>query len=237
LRLLTGALYSMQPLARLSGRLRHGLAPWRRRSAALAMPLPRSGSMWSEQWQSAHQRLEQIEAALKCQSCAVLQGGDYDRWDLQVRGGIFGAARLRLAVEEHGAGRQLVRYRCWPCFSRVGLALVAALGGLAVGAALSDPWFVAAVLGVATLLLAWAAVRDCATAIGVLSRAIDAQPDDARVEERKAPEPRRPAPSLNGVGQAMRRSENGRVDGSPSSAPLGDMPSAPHVVPFSSRHE
>jgi glycosyltransferase involved in cell wall biosynthesis len=239
LRTLTAFLYTLQPVARLSGRLRYGLAPWRRRATALALPLPRSGSLWSEQWQSAHQRLEQLEAALKLHSCAVLQGGDYDRWDLQVRGGLLGVARLRLAVEEHGGGRQLVRFRCWPQFSRVGLALILTLGLLAAGAALSDPWFVAAVLAGAALLLAWAAVRDCATAVGVLAGALAAEPDDARAEkEKQGPEPRRAA--LADVGQALRRSENGRetrrVDGSPSSAPLADLP-APQVVPFSSRHE
>ncbi len=240
LRLVTAFLYTLQPVARLSGRLRYGLAPWRRRAAALALPLPRSGSIWSERWQSAHDRLEQIETELKRHSCAVLQGGDYDRWDLQVRGGLMGVARMRLAVEEHGGGRQLVRFRCWPQFSRVGLALVLTLALLAGAAALSDPWFVAAVLAASALLLAWAAIRDCATAVGVLVGALTAQPDDATQVKEKAREPRalrRATPVLAEVGQARRRTENGRVDGSPSSAPLGDLPSAPHVVPFSSRHE
>src|SRR2546429_523414 len=36
-----------------------------------------------------------------------------DCWDLEVRGGFFGAARLLLAVEDHPGG-QLVRLRSWP---------------------------------------------------------------------------------------------------------------------------
>ena len=34
-------------------------------------------------------------------------------------------ARMRIAVEEHGGGRQLLRFRIWPRCSRIGLALVA----------------------------------------------------------------------------------------------------------------
>ena len=52
----------------------------------------------------------------------VVRGGDIDRWDIQVRLGPLGSARLRVAVEEHGQGRQLVRYRVWPRWSRAAAA-------------------------------------------------------------------------------------------------------------------
>ena len=32
-----------------------------------------------------------------------MQGGDYDRWDLEIRGGLLGSLRTRMAIEEHGA--------------------------------------------------------------------------------------------------------------------------------------
>jgi hypothetical protein len=54
-------------------------------------------------------------SALVREGSVVRSGGDWDSWDLQVRGGMLGAARLRMAIEEHGAGRQLVRVRSWPC--------------------------------------------------------------------------------------------------------------------------
>jgi len=115
LRTLTALLYLLQPLARLSGRLAHGLTPWRRRGPrALISPWPRSVSLWSERWQSTEQRMRAIAAAVSQQGAVLRSGGDWDRWDLQVRGGVVGNARLRVAIEEHGSGRQLVRVRFWP---------------------------------------------------------------------------------------------------------------------------
>jgi hypothetical protein len=37
-----------------------------------------------------------------------------------------------VTIEEHGRGRQLLRYRIWPRWSRGELALIAALAGLVV---------------------------------------------------------------------------------------------------------
>ena len=49
----------------------------------------------------------------------VIRGGDFDRWDLELRKGLFASTRLMLAIEEHGGGRQLARIKMWPRFSRV----------------------------------------------------------------------------------------------------------------------
>ena len=65
-------------------------------------------------WQAPTRWLETLEEALRPTGVPPLRGGDFDRWDLEVPGGISGSCRLRMAVEEHGAGRQLVRFRCWP---------------------------------------------------------------------------------------------------------------------------
>ena len=40
---------------------------------------------------------------------------------------LFGAGRLHMTVEEHGAGRQLVRFRCWPCVSPIAACTTAVL--------------------------------------------------------------------------------------------------------------
>ena len=58
------------------------------------------------------------EEGLRAEGLALEIGGEFDRWDLEVRGGFFGCARLRLAVEEHGGGRQLARFRVWPRVGR-----------------------------------------------------------------------------------------------------------------------
>ncbi len=209
-------LHMLQPLARLSGRLRYGLAPWRRRSAVMALPIIRLHSIWSERWQSAHERLHTIETELRSHGCAVLQGGEYDRWDLQVRGGMLGVARMRMAVEEHGAGRQLVRTRSWPKYSRVGLALIVSFAALSAGAALAGTWIVSVILGAIAVLLAVSAMRDCATAAGVLARVLDAQPPESEVRVRRAPKgPLHATPSWASVGPATtgNGNENGREKG------------------------
>jgi hypothetical protein len=52
-RAVTGVLFLAQPAARLAGRLRHGLAPWRRaRLAGFRAPRPRTEAVWSEDWQA-----------------------------------------------------------------------------------------------------------------------------------------------------------------------------------------
>src|SRR3989442_11228887 len=52
-RLLTAALHLVQPLARLRGRLKEGLTPWRCRGASKPAPLrPVTTSIWSEHRQA-----------------------------------------------------------------------------------------------------------------------------------------------------------------------------------------
>jgi glycosyltransferase involved in cell wall biosynthesis len=248
LRGMTAFLYMLQPLARLSGRLRHGLAPWRRRSlTGLALPRPRTKSIWSERWESPDERLQRIEDQLRLYGCAVLKGSEFDRWDLQVRGGMLGVARLRMAVEEHGGGRQLARFRSWPEYSRLGAAFSAGFAALAVGAALSeDAAIVFAVLATAAIGLLLSAVRDCATASGVLLHAIEGQAELAEARAHSQQEHRTPAvPELAAASLSVADtlSDNGRLpstaslngdDGGRAGA-LDELPS--QVVPFSPRHE
>src|SRR5262249_5023178 len=79
---LTTLLYLMQPLARLRGRWRYGLTPWRWRSArGLVWPWPRTLQVWSEQWQCPIGRLQTLEETLRAEGAAGMRGGDYDRWD------------------------------------------------------------------------------------------------------------------------------------------------------------
>ena len=139
LRLLTGFLYLAQPLARLDGRLRHGLTPWRRRGPrALSLPVARNASFWCEHWQGVEERVRAIADELGRKGAVVCSGGDWDRWDLQVRGGLFGVARLRIGIEEHGGGAQLVRVRAWPRPRPGALAVCLLAVALATLAGLSD---------------------------------------------------------------------------------------------------
>ncbi len=141
LRLLTMWCYLIQPVARLTGRLSRGLNPWRMRfPCGLDIPIPREFAIWSEKWRSADDRLMELEASLKSEGLCVQRGGDFDRWDLSLRSGVFGSIRLRLAIEEHGGGKQLVRLRTWPVFPRIYLVVVTMLVVLGVFDLYAKSW-------------------------------------------------------------------------------------------------
>ena len=169
LRALTGCLYLLQPLARLSGRLGHGLSPWRRRGpGGLGAPLPRSYAFWSERWSESEQRVRALRCALQARGSAVDSGGGWDRWDLQVRGGLLGVARLRLAIEEHGAGRQLVRVRSWPHAGRGAIALVLGVALLVALARLGGGNAATLVFAGVALALVLRVLYECGVASAVL---------------------------------------------------------------------
>jgi len=188
---LTGLLHLLQPLARLAGRARHGLTPWRRRCPRrLTIPLPRTTSVWSERWRPPAAWILLVESALGRLSPATRRGGDYDRWDLELRGGMLGAVRMRFGVEEHGSGRQFVRCRSWPVPSRVGLVVALVVGGLAGAAASAGATVAGLLLAAVTTALVLAAVRDCSAATGTLRCALASQEQ----EPATAPAASRPAP-------------------------------------------
>jgi GT2 family glycosyltransferase len=169
LRVLTIILHLAQPLARLAGRLRHGLAPWRRPCGGpSAFPRIGSASTWSEVWRRPESWLEVVEALLLAKRVPTLRGGVYDRWDLQARGGLLGACRVRSAVEDHSAGKQLLRFRFWPKPSLAGIATVLVLGLIAVLAAVDGTWAAFAGLAAAAVTVAGWMASDCAIAMGAV---------------------------------------------------------------------
>lgn len=171
MRLITAGLHVIQPLARLAGRLRHGLVPWRQHGPrALAMPRPRTDTLWSERWRPASARLLDLERALS--EARPRRGDEYERWDLEVRGGLLGTARIRTSLEEHGDGNQLVRMRSWPVPSLAAVGLGTVLVGLAVLAYFDSAPMAASVIAVAAALLAIWCSRDCAAAVGALHAGI-----------------------------------------------------------------
>jgi GT2 family glycosyltransferase len=176
LKCLTALLHLLQPLARLFGRLTCGLTPWRRHVPWIpALPWPRNFSIWTQQWQAPSERLEFIQSSLRGEGACVLSGGHFDRWDLEVRGSILGAARLRMAVEEHGLGQQLVRFRTWPRCSGAGIILTFFFSELAAAAVLDHAPAAATILGLIAVGLAGRMVQECAAAIGAVLRPIQLQ--------------------------------------------------------------
>jgi hypothetical protein len=153
----------IQPLARLRGRLRHGLSPWRRRGLkGFSLPLRRTIVIWSERWRETARRLQSIETALCSSGAVVLRGGHYDRWDLQVRGGTLGSARLFTVVEEHGGGKQLLRVRVWPRFSLLPFLLILLFAALAVFAFHDHARGAGAILGAIAASFILRAFYECA---------------------------------------------------------------------------
>jgi len=172
LRLFTATLYILQPIARLWGRVQHGLSPWRKRAAGFCAPRLKQYQIWSEVWQAPTRWLEAVEEALRPTGGPALRGGDFDRWDLEVPGGISGSCRLRMAVEEHGAGRQLVRFRCWPRPAPFVLTLLVLFAVGAIDAELSHAISAAAFLGSTAALLAFHVVQQCGAAMAAADSAL-----------------------------------------------------------------
>ena len=178
LRLLTAGLHLAQPVARLRGRMTHGLTPWRPRGRqGWALPIPRTFSVWSEEWRSPEHWLGEIEERINAAGAVVYRGGDFDRWDLEVRGGLFGSARLLHAIEEHGGGKQLVQYRVWPRWAMVSLLLSSGLGLSAIVAMVNGEVLVGGTLLVLGVLTSFPAVRDTAGATNILGMAASAGND------------------------------------------------------------
>jgi O-antigen biosynthesis protein len=166
----------LQPIARLVGRVRWGLTPWRRTTiATLSIPTTYFLTLWSEIWRSAEQRMCDLEAALKAQGAVVHRGGGFDNWDLEVCGGLLGSARLKMVVEEHGQERQLVRLRVWPHYGWIGFALAAALGALASAAGHAQAGVACDSLLVAAILPLLLSLRDCGIAVGLIRKVGQAQ--------------------------------------------------------------
>ena len=165
LRSLTALLYLLQPLARLWGRLPGGLTPWRRSSPGFLLPWPRTITIWSEGWNAPEKTLQAIEAALRAYGVAFRRGGDYDRWDLEVRRGMHGSVRMLMANQEHEAGKkQLLIFRTWPLCSPGVLVLTLLFSALSFAAALDYAWAAAMILGGISVLLIIHQLQQCAAA-------------------------------------------------------------------------
>jgi GT2 family glycosyltransferase len=183
-RALIALLFLIQPLARIAGRLPQRLAHGVPSAPRLAFPAARRRSSWSEHWRSADDRLGALESELREKGALVRRGGGFDRWDLQVGGTVFGWACMRMAIEEHGAGRQLVRCHLRPRGSRPAVSvLLITLALTAIAAADAAPVAVA-VLGATALTILAAVVLKQAAAVGHLLSAVesDAAEESTRAE-------------------------------------------------------
>src|SRR5256885_3582281 len=123
-------------------------------------------------WSSDVCSSDLMEAGLRADGASVLRGGRHARWDLEVRGGFFAAARLLMGVEAHAGGKQLIRLRWWPDVPARGPLLTLFFAGLGLGAARDRAWVAAAVLGLGALLFAWRTLEQCAAAMTTIREAV-----------------------------------------------------------------
>lgn len=167
-RVLTGILHIVQPLVRLEGRLRNGLSPWRRYTKNQnALPVPRVLERWSESWVDPTDWVRAFERGIAAAGAVVRRGGPFDRWDIETRGGVLAGVRLLTVVEEHGAGRQLIRVRCRPTWSRMAAAITVGLLALAAVAAIDGAAVAAIALAVCGAAVGLRAVSEASAALAL----------------------------------------------------------------------
>ena len=70
----------------------------------------------------------------------------------------------QMTIEEHGGGKQLVRFRTWPIIYPMGLALIFLFAFLSLLAAVDQAWLVVTLLGTVTVGLVVHVFEKCATA-------------------------------------------------------------------------
>jgi len=174
LRSLTTLLYVLQPLARLIGRLGAGLHPMRSRLALRpSWPWPVCLMFWNERWSDPQEMLRAVERFAKWHGALVTRGGDFDGWDLAITSDLFGGGRLLMGVEEHGRGKQLVRFRIWPSWRLTALIPGGIMAGLAVAAWVSGVWLVGVTLLLMAALPLGQGVWVCGQAIKVFRQSLN----------------------------------------------------------------
>jgi len=172
LRLMTAGLHVAQPIARLRGRLAHGLTPWRARGVGgYALPVASTVKVWSNAWAAPETWIGNVERSLRESGAVVRSGGDSDRWDLELRGGLAASARMLQTAEDHSTG-QMALFRVWPRFSGLLFLFALVLAALGAAAAMSHAWIVGSLLGAGAFALwAWVAISASA-AVGAVKHSI-----------------------------------------------------------------
>jgi len=173
LRVLTVMLHLMQPWARLWSRLIYSLTVGRiRRFPTISLPWPRTFLLWSEKWIDNTTILHSLESLLRSSGAVVRRGGDYDRWDLEIRGGLFGGIRIRTVSETYGRGKHSLRLHFRPWFSISGAGTTVLLTTACFGALLDRSVYAATILGILSAMFGAITFRSGAVAIGAIHRTL-----------------------------------------------------------------
>lgn len=173
---LTAFLHLIQPFARLYGRIKHGLSPWRhgfkglQHLAELLRPV-RTLKHWSEQWFSTEDWLHAIEKNGLAYQARMRRGGVFDQWDLELYCGLFSKVRGLLTVEEYGQGKQYVIFKSRVKLYSGFIIFIAFLAVLGWYSASDGAFLVSAIFGLLTFILLLKYLSDTAYALFLLNRA------------------------------------------------------------------
>src|SRR5262249_3149345 len=131
-------------------------------------------TIWSEIWRTPQDWLTDVKAELIKAGAITVSGGDFDEWDIRVRGGLLAGARLVMAAEDHEGGKQNVRFRTSFTASRLLplLGTVVAVGVLS--AAFAGSWVVAGLFTALGAGLAWQTRSEWRSASGEAAAALAA---------------------------------------------------------------
>ena len=115
----------LQPIARLRGRLKYDLTPWRDHGKGhYAIPVVENLNVWCDNWVAPEVRLENIESNLRADNACIERGDNYARWDLLIKGGSLGSVKIFMAAEDHEGGKQFLRFRFVPKLSLTAIFLL-----------------------------------------------------------------------------------------------------------------
>jgi GT2 family glycosyltransferase len=177
LKALTACLHLMQPVARLIGRIKLGLTPWRKCGVASGiahpLPWPKTFTIWSQQWRSPISWLESVEEGVKALRTIVHRGGNFDGWDLELRGGLFGSVRVLMAVEEHGGGNQYIRLKSWPRCTPAGIVMTLFFAAMGAASAAGNAWIACGVLNAIALVLMVRVMIECSAAMSTVTEVLN----------------------------------------------------------------
>ncbi len=176
-RLMIILLHVIQPVARLYGRFKQGLTPWRKRGKDLNSKFslvsgPKLFLHWTEEWKAVEDWLKAIEANLRSMKARVKRGGDFERWDLQVSNGIFSRCRALLAIEEHGAQKQYLKFKSWPELTKSAWVTASVLFLATTIAVLCSEWAITIFIAVITTFFIYRFMLESAGAMNSIDNAI-----------------------------------------------------------------
>jgi hypothetical protein len=83
---------------------------------------------------------------------------------------------MRMAVEEHGGGSELMRFKSWPRPSRSGLIVALVLGAIAAAAGLDGAWPACGLLAIGALVVLLRITQECAAASATLMAVLRTTP-------------------------------------------------------------